>query len=79
MAEFDKVETAADLVLLDGDEIVAGYRGGLAGSAEPGSDRSRSFWHGWRNGMVDSRRAESDHAQRALVRELHPRRDGVLH
>lgn len=79
MAEFDKVERAADLALLDSGEIVAGYRDGLGGGAEPGSNRSRSFWHGWRNGMVDSGRIALDGAQHALELELHPHRDGALH
>lgn len=38
---------------LDEDECLAGYRSGLQGEPEPGSDKSRSFLHGWRNGMVD--------------------------
>lgn len=69
MSEFNPVSTAADLALLDGDEIVEGYRAGLRGAPEPGSDKSRSYWHGWRNGMVDSHRMEMDSAMWHLVEE----------
>lgn len=69
MAEFQPVSTAADLASLDSDEIVEGYRDGLRGEPEPGGNRSRSYWHGWRNGMSDSGRRASDDAQRALARE----------
>jgi ribosome modulation factor len=41
---------------LDEEECLAGYRAGLNGEPEPGSDKSRSFLHGWRNGMVDKGR-----------------------
>jgi ribosome modulation factor len=69
MSEFQPVTTAADLDLLDSDDIVSGYRSGLRGASEPGSDKSRSYWHGWRNGMVDSGRMEMDPAMWQLVAE----------
>jgi hypothetical protein len=50
--------------------MVAGYRAGLDGTSEPGSDKSRSYWHGWRNGMMDSGRATIDDAQAKLAREI---------
>lgn len=50
--------------------MVAGYMDGLYNAAAPGSDKSRSYWHGWRNGMVDGRHAEMDDAQAMLAREL---------
>lgn len=70
MSEFHPVSTKADLDLLDTDEIVEGYRSGLRGAAEPGSDKSRSYWHGWRNGMADSRRMEPDVHMTMLCREI---------
>lgn len=69
MSEFQTVSTAAELDLLDIDDIVDGYRAGLRGASEPGSDKSRSYWHGWRNGMVDTNRMPMDAAMWALVRE----------
>lgn len=70
MAEFKPVETQADLATLDGDEVVEGYRDGLRGEPEPGNNRSRAYWHGWRNGMTDSGRRQGDAAQRRLVHEF---------
>jgi len=62
------VTTAADLETLDGDEIMEGYRDGFEGFPCSGN-RSRAYWHGWRNGMVDSKRMEIDADQTALVRD----------
>lgn len=70
MSEYQPVKTKADLELLDDDEVVAGYMAGFKGAAEPGSDKSRSYWHGWRNGMVDSKRVRIDDAQMMLAREV---------
>lgn len=67
--EFSPVVTVADLDQLDDDEIVAGYRYGSHGGPEPGNDKSRSFWHGWRNGMLDRSRA-TDWAQGQLIDDL---------
>lgn len=70
MSEFSPVSTKADLELLDDDDILAGYQAGLRGDDEPGSAHSRSYWHGWRNGMVDSKRASIDDHQTKLAREV---------
>lgn len=70
MAEFVPAKTVADFRQLDDGEILEGYFDGFHGSAAPGSDRSRSFWHGWRNGRVDAGLAEPDFAQRALEQEF---------
>ena len=69
MSEFRPVETVADLNNLDVDEIVNGYRAGWTCSDEPGSDKSRSYWHGWRNAQTDKGRAPPDVYQQRLVRE----------
>lgn len=71
MSEFTPVSTKADLDCLDSDEIVAGYRVGFDGVPEPGSDRSRSYWHGWRNGMVDGGHATIDVHQHLLAHEVY--------
>lgn len=70
MSEFTKVRTRGDLDALDSNEILAGYLDGFVGTPEPGSDKSRSYWHGWRNGMVDGGYREIDSAQVQLVREV---------
>lgn len=70
MSEFERVRTKEELALLDGDDILAGYRAGLDGGEEPGTAFSRSYWHGWRNAQVDRGRAPIDDAQTQLAREV---------
>lgn len=62
------VSTMAALETLNSDEIGEGYCDGLDG--EPcGDNRSRSYWHGWRNGMIDKGRLRPDWASCALAHE----------
>ena len=68
MSEFLPVETLEDLERLDQDDVLAGYRFGLDCEIEPGSDRSRGFWHGWRNAQTDRGRAKMDEHQSKLAR-----------
>lgn len=70
------VSTLADLDTLDDAEIVEGYHAGREGWPEPGDNHSRAYWHGWRNGMIDSGRAHPDAASMALVKEYVAR--GIL-
>lgn len=77
MSEYAPVRSKADLELLDEVEMVAGYRSGYEGEAEPRSDRSRSFWHGWRNGRVDGGHDVIDCHQVALAREVVGRYRGL--
>lgn len=70
MSEFKPVRTKADLLNLDDDEVIAGYWSGRDGDPAPGSDKSRSFWHGWRNGRADGGFDPIDPAQRQLAREV---------
>lgn len=83
MSEFKPVTAPEDLDLLDSDEIVAGYRAGLRGEPDQASTMGRGWWHGWRNGMTDSRRAPLDDAQHQLCRAMMARGDrlfgGVTH
>lgn len=67
MAEFKPVQTVEDFRTLDDGDVLEGYLGGFDGEATPGSDRSRGYWHGWRNGMVDSARCLPDIAHVALT------------
>lgn len=70
MSEFRPVETVSDLNALEEDEILQGYRDGLACADEPGSDKSRGYWHGWRNAQTDKGRANPDVHQQRLVRDM---------
>jgi len=60
MSEYQPLSSAAELEVLNDDECVAGYMAGLEGCPEPGSDKSKSYWHGWRNGMMDKGRLPMD-------------------
>lgn len=57
---------------LDEDECLAGYRAGLDDEPEPGNDKSRSYLHGWRNGMADKGRLPISPEQREYA-ESHVR------
>ena len=70
MSEFQPVETVADLNNLDDEDILAGYLVGWNCPDDPGSDKSRSFWHGWRNAQTDKGRALPDVYQERLAHEL---------
>lgn len=70
MSEFPVVTCLSELELLNSNEIVEGYLAGFKGDPEPGSDKSKSYWHGWRNGHVDGGHGPIDHAQCELAREF---------
>lgn len=71
MSEFRRVATKADLETLDERDMIAGYLAGSGGdTSEPGSDKSRGYWHGWRNAMVDRGHAQIDNEQCQLAREV---------
>ena len=70
MSEFVPVTTLEDLRSLDQAEMVEGYRDGFRGEPEPGNNRSRSYWHGWRNGAVDGKHRDGDWAQYELARAV---------
>ena len=67
---FAPVSTIADLESLDQDAIVEGYASAERGDPEPGPNRGRAFWHGWRNRMMDLGVIEHDAASRQLVSEF---------
>ncbi len=63
------VTTVSELNTLDTHEMIDGYCAGLDGEPEPGNNRSKSYWHGWRNGNAD-RTHTSDAAMAILAREI---------
>jgi hypothetical protein len=70
MSEYQPLSTRAELQHLNMDECLEGYRSGLAGDAEPGTDKSKSFWHGWRNGAMDRGLIAPDAASIQLANEI---------
>ncbi len=74
MGEYQPVTTKADLETLTESEVIEGYWDGFNGEPEPGNNRSRSYWHGWRNGAVDGKHREKDAAQATLAHAVAPGR-----
>ncbi len=70
---FEPVRTKADLDALNHDEIIEGYMSAELGDPEPGPNRGRAYWHGWRNAMIDKGELRPDEASRALAHEVCPR------
>jgi hypothetical protein len=68
------VTDLTDLDGLDSAEMVEGYLDGFNGEPEPLGNRSRAYWHGWRNGAVDGKHREADAAQAILAEKYvaHP-------
>jgi len=73
-APFEPVATKADLETLDHAEIVAGYCEWNRDDPEPGPNRGRAYWHGWRNAAADHGQIPQDWAMASLAHELYPRR-----
>jgi hypothetical protein len=67
---FEPVRTKADLETLDEAEIVAGYLEARRGDPEPGPNRGRAYWHGWRNRMIDYGELPHDEAAEQLAHEV---------
>lgn len=70
MSEFQPVVHKNELQNLSEDEMVAGYFAGINNDPEPGNAYSRSYWHGWRNGMADKGRLPIDSSMRNLAEEI---------
>jgi hypothetical protein len=66
----EPVSTEAELDALNSEEIVEGYYDGRNNEPEPTGNRSRAYWHGWRNGMADAGRIPIDDAMRALTHDV---------
>ena len=67
---FEPVRTKADLDTLESAEILDGYMSAERGDPEPGENRGRAFWHGWRNRMIDFGEHPTDDASRQLAHEV---------
>ena len=64
------VTTAAELDALDDADILEGYHDGRAGDPEPGDNRSKGYWHGWRNGRCDGGYEQPDAQMIELIRDI---------
>ena len=61
------VVTVEELETLDEAEMIEGYSDGFSNEPRPSGNRSKAYWHGWRNGMVDGKHADPDEAQAILA------------
>ena len=62
------VTTIEDFRTLDEGEILEGYLDGVHGNPPGRLDCSRSYWHGWRNGMIERGALPVDEATLSLRR-----------
>lgn len=69
MSEYKPITNILDLKKINMCEAIEGYFSGFNGEREPGSDKSKSFWHGWRNGRTDKGLSVVDSSQRELARQ----------
>lgn len=67
---FAPVTTLEDLDSLDDAEVLEGYASAERGDPEPGENRGRAFWHGWRCRMIDFGELKADDGHRRLVHEF---------
>jgi len=65
--KFFPPQTLADVEQMDVNAIIQGYLAGLHDEPEPKDSRAK--WTGWRNGMVDSGRAEVSRSQRRVAHQ----------
>lgn len=70
MTKFVPVTTLDDLETLDLDQIVEGYLSSERGDPEPGENRGRAFWHGWRCRQMDYGLLKSDAGHWQLAKEF---------
>jgi hypothetical protein len=70
---FEPVRTLVDLYSLDHEEIFAGYTEYRPGDPEPGPNRGRAYWHGWRNAAMDHRELPLDEASAQLAHAVCPK------
>lgn len=69
----EPVLSVMDLARLNDEEVAEGYQDGYGGYP-CGDNRSRSYWHGWRQGARDGkhRDIDGDHWDRILAHAIAP-------
>lgn len=70
MSLYTPVRSCEKLDLLDETEILKGYLAAYSNKEIQDLEVSESFWHGYRNGLVDSGKSKLDQAQKDLVKSL---------
>jgi hypothetical protein len=67
MMGFAPASTLEELDTLSESDIVEGYTSAQCGDPEPGENRGKAFWVGWRNAMMDKGVIPIDAAARKLA------------
>lgn len=75
--KFEPCYTVADLETLNEDDLLEGYMSAQRGDPEPGENRGRAFWHGWRNRMIDYGELQPDAASMALAHDYVSQKKGA--
>lgn len=76
MSFYTPVRSVIKLDMLDDEEILKGYLAAYSDKHIEEVNVSESFWHGYRNGLVDSGKSKLDQAQKDLVRDV--RKNGKI-
>lgn len=66
----DYIEPITDLADLNDDECLAGYRGGMGFIPVDYTQKSASYWHGYRNAQVDLGKEPMSPQQSKFAREV---------
>ncbi|MGI4977734.1 MAG: hypothetical protein ACRYG6_12405 [Janthinobacterium lividum] len=74
MNSYEPVRTISEFRTLDDGEVLEGYLDGFNGEPIVTGGRSRSYMHGWRNGMIESERWPPDDAYFELQNAFETRR-----
>lgn len=69
MANFASFASVEELDSLDEAEMIEGHLSAQRGDPEPGPNRGKAFWHGWRTRMMDLGEIDGGEVHRKLVRE----------
>lgn len=64
---FKPVITLEELDTLIEADLIDGFMSAERGDPEPGENRGKSFWHGWRSRMMDLGEIQSSPEHRALT------------
>ena len=70
MSESTPTSSLPELSPQDSAEALAGYLEGLANRPEPGSNKSKIFWHGWCGGQSDRKFAPLDEYALGVAQKL---------
>jgi hypothetical protein len=73
---FAPATTLADLDSLSESDMIEGYASAQRGDPEPGPNRGRAFWHGWRCRMMDYGEIKIDAGHHKLVGDWLERQRG---